>query len=715
MPDSLNVSAPPSERKTKTDEGDILTEALRRFDVAWTTDQDNRNEALEDLKFAAGEQWPSQILSERRSEGRPALTINRMPQFIRQIVGDIRQNKPAIKVRPAGGDADAERAELLTGFCRHIELQSDADTAYVTAVESAARCGMGHWRIVTQYSNDDAFEQDIRIKRITDPFAVLWDPDCEEWDKSDARYCFVTNMIPVEEFKALYPDAVETDFESAAATLVDRTTDATVWYREDRVRICEYWKKVPDKRTIYLLGDGSVTDKAPDGAPVNVVKTREVTVNRVEQYVLSGQEVLEGPNEWPGKHFPIVTVLGEEVNVGERVIRYGMVRHAKDAQRTFNYMRSASVETVALQPKAPFVATADQVAGYEEMWKSAGTKNYGVLIYRNDPQSPGPPQRQMPPTVSQGFLAETGLAAEDMKATTGVYDAALGNRSNETSGKAILARQREADVGTFAYVDNLSRAIRHSGQIIIDLIPHIYDTERVIRIVDEDGEESEAQVNQPQMMVGDDGQAIWSVLNDITVGEYDVAVTVGPSYTTKRIEAAESMMQFMQAVPQAAALVADLFAKSMDWPGSEKIAKRLAKTLPPGIDDENPQPPPQPPPDPRMVKVQADAQRDQGKLQIEAGRLQLDQQKLQLQAAEAQQRGEMEQMKAQLQQLQTQIQAMVAGGDLAVKRADVALKQAQYFETSERAEMIRPGQQLAERKAEWDAQMARQRPDNSGA
>ncbi len=604
------------DKLAKSNSLEILDEARRRIDESAQKEQVNRDQALEDLQFAAGDQWPQEILKARKHQKRPMLTINRLPQFVRQVTGDIRQNKPSIKVRAAGGKADAKVAEIMTGLIRNIEVQSKADTAYITAVESAARCGIGHFRVDTQYSNDDSFEQDIRIRRIQDPFAVYWDPACEEWDRSDARFCFVTQDMPIDEFKQTYPKATVTDFEAADELLSGHRFSTYSWWdrANEKVRVAEYWRKVPDTRTIYMLDNGSIVRELPEG--VAPIAEREVVFDRIEQYLLNGVEILEANLDWPGKHIPIISVLGEEVHIGDEVRRYGIVRFAKDAQRNFNYMRTASVETVALQPKAPYLVTAEQIEGREGHWAAAGHNNHAYLVYKPDPEAPGPPQRAIPPQPPAGFMAEVGLAAEDLKSVTGIYDAALGNRSNETSGVAITARQRESDVGTYVYVDNLSRAIQHCGKIIVDLIPHIYDTDRTVRVMDEEDEEDQEQVNiMVQDGVDDADQPIWRVVNDLSVGEYDVTVTVGPSYTTKRIEAANSMIQFMQAVPGVAQYIGDLFARSQEWPGAQKIAERLEKLLPPHLQD-NPEPQP---PDPMMIaqaqKLEAETQRVQAQAQ----------------------------------------------------------------------------------------------------
>ena len=584
----------------------FLTLMRERYELAVDYERENREEALDDLRFRKGDQWPDSVKTEREASGRPCLTINRSPQFIRQVTGDIRMNKPSVKVLPADSGSDPKFAEVYTGLIRHIEQASKAQNVYIRAAESSASCGMGFFRVVTEYSSDDAFDQDIRIKGIKNPFSVLFDPNAVEPTREDAKFCFVVSEIGEEEFKEKYPDANMADFESDEPAQYLRD-----WYKGKKIRIAEYWCKKPVTRTLGLLDDGSTLDltEVADRKALPIVREREVESYKIEQYIVSGVEVLEGPHEWPGRYIPIVPVWGEEVEVGETTYRHGLIRFAKDAQRMYNYHRSAAVESIALQPKAPFVIDMRQVKGVEKYWNRANTDNLPYLPFTHVDGVP-PPQRQAPPAMPAAMYQEASVAADDMKAVTGIYDAALGARSNETSGKAILARQQEGDVGTFIYIDNLANAIGYAGKILVDLIPRIYDSTRVVRVLGEDDSEEFVPINIP--VQGEDGEM--KLQNDISAGEYDVVVTTGPSFSTKRTEAAESMMAFMQSAPEAASMVMDLIVKNMDWPGSEELAKRFKKmAVKNGFaepDDDTPPAEP-PPPDPR---IEMDAMKTQAHL-----------------------------------------------------------------------------------------------------
>lgn len=596
----------------------ILSEAVDRYALAWDQEQWNISAAIDDLRFMAGEQWPNEVANERRRDGRPMLTANQLPQFVNQVTGDIRLNTPAIKVRPAGSKATKDIAEVFTGLIRNIEGQSQAQDVYVNAAVSACRCGWGVFEIVTEYADDDTFEQDIRIKYEPNPLGVMFDPNAREADRSDANWAFRIVRMTYEEFKKLYPDASTTTWDQAKPL-----NTGVIWFDAREMAVAEYWKKVPVKKTICQLRDGMVVEKSRDKpyAVQDIVFEREVETHKVLKWILSGAEILEGPFEWAGKYIPLIPVVGEEVNVGDRTVRHGLVRFAKDSQRMYNYHITTATEVHALAPKAPFILTVNQVKGQEKMWRSANRRNLPYLLFTPDPQHPGAPQRSSPSTDITSSVALAESAVQDLYRTTGIYPSSLGAKSNEQSGKAIMARQRESDVGTYVYVDNLSRSIAYCGRQLVDLIPKIYDTEREVRILEADGTEDMVTINQISIAEN-------TINNDITVGKYDVVVDTGPSFTTRRQEASQAMMEFVRGAPDVAPVVMDLIAKAQDWPYADEFTERLKRQLPPGLDDEvdaermQRQGPPQPDPiqEAMVMQAQGDAQYSMAK----AGQAQAD-------------------------------------------------------------------------------------------
>lgn len=579
-----------------TKDDDLLREAKERFQRCDDHESETRPLWKEDLRFANGDpdngyQWPEHLRKSRENDpagSRPCLTINKVKQHNRQITNDARQNKPAVRVYPVDSGADKETAEILNGIIRHIEANSSADTAYDTAAEFAVDAGIGYWRVVTDYAADDSFDQEIYIKRIKNPLNVFLDPDIQEADGSDARYGFVFEDISKEEFERRYPNAEPVSWESSGDG----------WLDKDKIRLAEYFKLHEEKDVLVAGPEGpfllsAITDKELVKAikADETMQKRDVLRKVGKWYLLAGSQCLE-KKDWPGKYIPIVRVVGDEVEIDGKVARKGHTRMMKDAQRMYNYNSSAAIEYGALQTKVPWVAPAEAIVGYEQYWETANSANHAYLPYNakddNDQPIP-PPVRPLPPTPAQLFLQGMATASEEMKMSSGQYDASLGAKSNETSGRAILARQREGDNATFHFIDNIARAIKYTGKILVDLIPKIYDTERVVRILGEDGSEDEARIDPAlkQAFVERKNAMTRKVerIYNPSIGRYDVTVSVGPSYSTKRQEAAAGMIEVARGNPEIWATHGDLIVKSQDWPMADEFAKRSEKMLPPELQD----------------------------------------------------------------------------------------------------------------------------------
>jgi hypothetical protein len=635
------------DKKGGDDDGKICRTALERYHRWQEREQANIDAAYDDLTFYAGEdysQWDPAELARRIDEKRPVLQANRLPQFVHQVTGDMRQMKPSIKTVPVDSRGDKETAETIAGMIRYVENRSDASAPYMSGADSQVVCGIGAWRVQKEYANESTFNQELRITGVDDAVAIAFDVDATLPTREDGLWTIVPVDFSREAFTSKWPEAPVEDFET-----LNNNAHAVGWFDKDMVRVAEYWVKKPIKRTLALMPDGAIIDLTDKDAD-EVAKTKAIA-KRIEKrdgfkvcrYLITAAHVLE-ETDWPGLFIPIIPVIGEEVKIGTRVIRKGLVRDAKDPQRRYNYFITAQAETVALQPKAPFVGTVVNFEKYEEEWADANNKNFAYLPYTPDPlNGGGPPQRQAPPVRSEGISEGISLAAEDMKGTIGIYDAGLGQRSNETSGKAIMARQREGDVATFLYVDNWSRAIKHTGKILIDLIPHVYDTERKIRIMGEDGKVDLKDINKPVGMIetDEDGNEseVEHVMNDVTVGAYDVVLETGPSFSTKREEAKESMKEFIQGAPETAPVIMDLYAKAQDWPLADEIGKRFEAIAPPQVQklianqkkESGEEMPPPEPPSPEQQMAQAAAME-------ELKGLQLDNQKKEAEIAEIAQR-----------------------------------------------------------------------------
>jgi hypothetical protein len=549
---------------------DILAQAHKSFEKAQEHWADNFKTAKDSLRFSRlGEQWPETVLRQREREGRPCETFNKMPSFIRQVVNDARQNKPSIKVHPQDSGADPRVADIIQGLIRNIEVTSDADVAYDTAIECAVDRGMGYWRVNTRYSCEDTFDQDIVIERVNNPLTVLGDPHSTAADSSDWNEAWVTFTLTKDEFKAEYPDAEMVDWEADF-----RSAPEGLGLDGDSVQLAEWWTREKEKGQIVAVKgpNGPEIVKVEDlktlGPVATIGEPREVEVYKVTQRIVSGAEILKEV-KWAGKYIPIVPVYGDEITdeKGKRHF-HSLIKPAMGAQRMYNYHRNAGIEILALQPKAPFVGKKGAFDA-DKNWDNVNDQSIPYLEYEGDQM----PQRQGPPMGSQAVLQEALNANDDMKAIIGIYDPSLGARSNETSGVAIHARQRESDVSTFHFIDNLQRAIRHGGRILLDLIPKVYSTERVIRVLGEDLQPANAQIapmGQPVAEVHDVG-----VIYDVTAGKYDLTVSAGPSFTSRREEMQEALTEIMQANPATVPILTPVLVKQMDFPDAEEISQKL--------------------------------------------------------------------------------------------------------------------------------------------
>ena len=600
--------------KPKKSASDILSLARSRLDLAVSALSESREDETDDLRFYAGSpdnqwQWPADVLATRGAvqgqtiNARPCLTINKLPQHVRQVTNDMRQNRPGAKVIPVDDRADVAVADVFNGMIRHIEYISDADVAYDTACENQVAYGEGYIRLLTEYCDADSFDQDIKIGRVRNSFSVYMDPLIQDPTGSDAKWCFVTEDVTRAEYERLYPDATPI---STLQSLGVGDQSISNWLNEDTIRIADYYYIDYDKATLNLYpGNMTAFAGTPEDKEMKIIygkplRSRESDRPKVRYCKINGYEILE-EREWAGKWIPVIRIVGNEFEVDGRLYVSGLVRNAKDAQRMYNYWVSQEAEMLALAPKAPFIGYGGQFEGYEEKWKTANTNNWPYLEVNPDvTDGQGAvlplPQRAQPPMASSGLLQAKAGASEDIKSTTGQYNASLGMGSNERSGKAILARQREGDVGTYHYGDNLARGVRHVARQLVDLIPKIYDTQRIARIIGEDGETKMVKINpdQPEpinQIVNEEGIVIEKIYNP-GVGKYDVVAITGPGYATKRQEALEAMAQLLQGNPQLWQVAGDLFVKNMDWPGAQEMSKRFAKTIDPKImadDDKSPE------------------------------------------------------------------------------------------------------------------------------
>lgn len=591
------------EQAGKEDDDAVIAECISRMAISIAADSENRAMALDDLAFEKGDQWDPVVAAQRARDMRPCLTINKLPTFLHQVTNGQRQNVPSIKVHPVS-DADTKVADVIQGGIRHVEYASGAEVCYDTAVNSAAAIGFGYFRLVTDYCRADSFDQEIQFKRIRNAFTVYMDPAHISPDGSDQQWCVLSVKMPRTEFSVTYPDADPCDF----AVVRGMGDNAQDWITEQTVRVAEYYRIHREAVKVVQLSNGESgwKDKLIDMPPgVTVERERDGQRTTVQWFKITATEVLER-TDIPCRWIPVFPVYGDEIDIDGKVYRSGLIRNAKDPARAYNYYVTCATEEIALRPRTPYIGAEGQFEGHESEWAQANQSSFPFLEYK--PKALGgqlapPPMRQPMADFPTGMMQMAMHANDDIKATTGIYDASLGARSNETSGVAISRRNRQGEVSNYHYTDNLNTTLKHVGRCIVDMWPKVYDGPRTLQIMGVDGKVSAVPINTP---VPPDEQkpdpktgAVQRVLNDMSVGEYAVTISSGPSYDTLRQEAVDGMVQTAQAWPKLMDIAGDKIVRSMDWPMADEIADRIEKTLAPELtqDPDDPQsgPPPLPP------------------------------------------------------------------------------------------------------------------------
>lgn len=595
---------------------EIIADAVAYLELCDGANTDNYREAQEDLKILSGDHWPEESKRVRRLEGRPIMTVNKLPNMLALVVNSNRQNRLSIKVSPVGGGADVETAEVIQGIIKHIEYESNASVATDNAVTYAAAVGFGYYRIMPEYCDDKSFDQNLAYKRIPNCLSVAYDPGATMPDGSDQSRCLIHERLPRKQFRMQYPDASTT-------SALDGQTGVTDWYSSDFIRVGEYYRIEKEPTELVLLSDGGIffRDEMPKklllaAHNITEVKSRPSWKTKVMWYRLTSKEILER-TEIMCKWIPVFPVFGTELNMDGKILRKGIVRDARDPQIMYDYWMTAATEEIAMRNKTPYIGVVGQFEGQKQKWLQANNRSFPYLEYTAvslDGQLAPPPQRQPMADIPNGMLTMAMHANDNIKATTGLFDASLGNAGNATSGVQEHAQQNQGGLTNSHYQDNLKITGRHAGKCLINMIPHYYDAPRIVKIMRPDDTIVPMQINQPltpeqgqqlqqqraaKAPVGAPSPAVLTVLNDMTTGEYAVVVDDGPAYSTVRQEAAAAMIQFGQSWPKLMDIAGDKVVKAMDWPGADGIAERIARTIPPNImyDPKDPQsgPPPIPP------------------------------------------------------------------------------------------------------------------------
>lgn len=563
-------------------DSDLLSSMRKRFEHVVKVDDENRQSYIKNVRISStNNQWDEEV-KKRRGSNRPALTFNLLNLVVKQLIGDYRQNKMAIKVLPSGGQSTEEVADILAGIIRNIEMDSNADQAYTNGLECSARGNIGYWRVMPEYEADDVFNQKLKILPIKNPLTVYCDPQAKLITRADAEYYLITEMISKDEFRRLYPKAEEFGWD-----IVDiNADDMSDWGDDNHIRLCEYFTKERVNARLVAFDNGSVVQidsddeiEALEQIGIKPVKERQAERINVKWRKCTGSNVLE-EQVYKTKYIPIIPCIGEEVNLEGKTLLRSAIYYAIDAQHSYNYERSTAIERSALAAKAPWIVTQKQIEMWRDQWDNANNTPQPYLVHTPDPAMPNGPQRIEPPAPSGADLQNSQAASTDIQRTTGVFNAQVGEQSNIVSGVGLSEQQSQGATSTFIFLDNLRSAIEFTGKVLIDWIPVVYDTERALRTINSEDDIETITVNEKKEnpLLG-----ITEVLNDITIGEYDVVCTAGKAFASRRREAVEGLINWAKAFPQQAPLVADQVLENMDVPGGEVMAERIKRSLPPQV------------------------------------------------------------------------------------------------------------------------------------
>ncbi len=581
-----------ADRPSEADSPDekIVKKAKREFKRCQDWESTARKRFIEDVRFANGDsdnlwQWDGSVRTQREQQQEPCLTVNKIRQHNLNILNDARQNRPGVKINAVGGGASYEAAKAFEGVVRRIEYLSNASAAYDTAMKFQVDGGIGYILLATDFAGDDTFDQDIFIRRVSDPLTVYLDPDAKEADKSDAKFGFVFSDMPRDEFDKKYPK-----YKDMANTSPLGDTQTTDWVSDKKVRVCRYYRCVEKTDQLVAMTDPQTGQKSvvrKSKVPKEILdlvnddpetKSRDIVETTVDCHLIIGDSIAE-TDKWLGKYIPIVPVIGQELVVEGELDRLGHTRAAKDPQRMYNYWSSSAVQMVALQSKTPYIGAMESFEGYETYWEDANKVNHAWLPfnqYDDKGQKLDAPTRQAPPVMAAAYLQGMKVASDELQAVSGQFQADMGMESNERSGVAIMNRQRQGDLATGHYVDNLRMAIRYVGKQLVDLIPKIYDTERVLKIMAEDGTEQEIKLdpNATESYFEDqktESDAVKSIFNP-SVGRYEVIADTGPGFATRRQEAFDAFVQIATKSPEVMKIAGDLMFKVADFDMSDELA-----------------------------------------------------------------------------------------------------------------------------------------------
>jgi hypothetical protein len=595
-----------------------------------------------DKQFALMIQWNSNEQEEIIRLGLPSLQFNKLYDFCKKIIGEARDITPTLQVRSKKYVSDTDdasnldlqqRINLMQNFLRALAYNSESQIAYETAFENAIYCGYGAIHIKYEYEDSTSFDRKIRVAAVPISEKAFFDPSATNPTKSDGEFCGVYYNVDKSLFKKLYPDI------PFPVGFPENTPNYFGWEEDDTITIVDYYYKDWFKKSLILLDNGQVIEDselddylelcAENNLPIPTISDRrEADDNKIMHCKMIKDHILER-NDHPSKVLPVIYEDGDSYIYQGNQYTQSFIHHAIDAQRFLNYTGIAIAQGLKNARKEQYMATPAMIKGYDYQWQRPELYQ-GALMYNFDPKA-GKPDKLPPSEIPQSLYQNYERANDDIQSILGIYNANLGAPTSEISGVAINAKVQQGNFGASVYRNNLIRSIEQVGRAILSMIPTVYDTERSVSLLAQDGKSTVARINQ-RTANGD-------IKNNVTEEIFDLAIEAGASYEAQKQTALDLLLKLLSIAPQAFPLVADLVADNLDIINRPQMVERLRTLVPAAIiakeKGEAPPPPPppaSPPPDPaaqaKMMQAQVQQQKNQSESQIQNRKLDIEEQKL---------------------------------------------------------------------------------------
>jgi hypothetical protein len=660
---------------------------LNLLSAAQEADHDNREKAREAHLFVDKRDGQWEPYWWTNNVGKPRYTFDMVNPIVDQVVAEIEQAAFDIKVSPMSGEASKETAIIIDGLVRNIEAMSRAKDIYINAGRGMATAGYDGWMVSHKYSDPQSFDQDLVIETVANFIDRVWfDPAAYLQDKSDAQYAFLLHAMSVQEYVKRYPEG------SQASVSIDREGDA--YYDKGQVIVVgQLFYLEQEACELVLMSNGSVYTIDDDFKKVvdeltmlgiEQVRTRKAYKNKVYSRFFDQTDWLEGKEETIFDRIPIVPVFANFKITENKTIYWGVVEKLLDPQRVLNYSLSREIEEGALAPRAKYWMTLTQAAGHEDALATLNTNSDPVQFYNPDPESPGAPMQQGGAQVNPGLRTISESMRQLIGQTAGMFAASMGDNPGLQSGVAIESLQSKGDNGTIKYFRALEAGITATGEILIKAIPKVYDAQRTVRLLYEDGSTEMQVLNEP-VIDQQSGEIV--TLNDLSKGQYSVSCRAGPSFRNRQQETIETIIEIAKVDPSIVGMAGDILLNAIPTSAATQIGERkrlqmMAQGLIPQsqMTDEEVQQQQMSAQsqgqaqDPAMVLAQAEmakAQAEQMRAQVEVQRLQLETAKIQLEAQKMQLGLQADQASLQLEtynaqtnRMNTQIKAQEAGAKI---------------------------------------------------